>query len=70
MHQSSLQDQTHEYITLTPIERQFILFGNFSFLNGVALPFIRTRPSSNPGGTRTSGTTVTLRVQRSERKAS
>lgn len=35
MHQSSLQDQTYEHIALTSIERQFILFGNFSFLNKV-----------------------------------
>ena len=37
MHQSSLQDQTHEHIALTSIERQFILFGNLSFPNRVRL---------------------------------
>lgn len=37
MDQSSLQDQTHEHIALTSIERQVILVGNCSFLNGAGL---------------------------------
>lgn len=40
MRQSRLQDQTHEHIALTSIERQFILFGNFSFLNRAGLAIL------------------------------
>lgn len=35
MHQSRLQHLTHEHIALTSIERQVILVGNCSFLNGL-----------------------------------
>lgn len=41
MHQSSLQDQTHEHIALTSIERQVILVGNCSFLNGAGLVILQ-----------------------------
>lgn len=37
----SMHEQTHEHITLTSIERQVILVGNCSFLNGAGLVILQ-----------------------------
>lgn len=68
MHQSRLQHLTHEHITLTSIERQVILVGNCSFLNGLDPVILRNAtPPSDSARTRSRGTTTTLRVLRSKR---